>query len=355
MYENSFSLNPKKLLELRSQKNREKKLRIGISGNLGGHTRELCVGSLIAVEEWLEESPPFSIQLIWEEDALNEQTTGKAAMKLVNKKVNAVIGHLSSTEAIAASKIYYEAKIPYLAPATSNPSLTKNNYNNLLRFFGTDDELSIKMVSLAKALDCKKLAIIYQKITYGKTLASLLNLQFQKMGLSSLVIPWNNEKTNIPDSIDCVLYAGTYQIGVKVLKFLQSRKYQGHIIMGDDSYIPDLIMRTKEASEGVYVISSYVDTDHPDYKNFYSKYVKKAGVSLGAYSITSYVATQMLLQSFEKTNDHSIESIISAIRHNCVTNKTLLGSLIFDKNGDLLNFPWATYKIQSGNFKKINL
>ena len=50
--------------------------------------------------------------LLGEDDAANPQQGTAAAQKLVDAKVNGVVGHLNSGTTIPASKIYHDAGIP---------------------------------------------------------------------------------------------------------------------------------------------------------------------------------------------------------------------------------------------------
>ncbi|MFC7518746.1 ABC transporter substrate-binding protein, partial [Herbaspirillum sp. GCM10030257] len=56
-------------------------------------------------------------ELLAEDDAADPKQGTAAAQKLVDAKVNGVIGHLNSGTTIPASKIYYEAGIPQISPS----------------------------------------------------------------------------------------------------------------------------------------------------------------------------------------------------------------------------------------------
>ncbi|MFC7514722.1 ABC transporter substrate-binding protein, partial [Herbaspirillum sp. GCM10030257] len=56
-------------------------------------------------------------ELLAEDDGADPKQGTAAAQKLVDAKVNGVIGHLNSGTTIPASKIYYEAGIPQISPS----------------------------------------------------------------------------------------------------------------------------------------------------------------------------------------------------------------------------------------------
>jgi branched-chain amino acid transport system substrate-binding protein len=55
------------------------------------------------------------------------------AQKLVDAKVNGVIGHLNSGTTVPASKIYNDAGIPQISPATTQPKYTQQGFLGLPR------------------------------------------------------------------------------------------------------------------------------------------------------------------------------------------------------------------------------
>jgi branched-chain amino acid transport system substrate-binding protein len=59
--------------------------------------------------------------LLPEDDGANPQQATTVAQKLVDNKVNGVIGHLNSGTTIPASKIYNDAGIPQISPSATNP------------------------------------------------------------------------------------------------------------------------------------------------------------------------------------------------------------------------------------------
>lgn len=64
-------------------------------------------------------------ELVAEDDAADPKQGTAAAQKLVDAKVNGVIGHLNSGTTIPASRLYSEAGIPQISPSATNPTYTK--------------------------------------------------------------------------------------------------------------------------------------------------------------------------------------------------------------------------------------
>ncbi|MEN9385197.1 MAG: hypothetical protein RL323_2340, partial [Pseudomonadota bacterium] len=64
---------------------------------------------------------PAKFELLAEDDAADPKQGTAAAQKLVDAKVNGVIGHLNSGTTIPASQLYNAAGIPQISPSATNP------------------------------------------------------------------------------------------------------------------------------------------------------------------------------------------------------------------------------------------
>lgn len=72
-------------------------------------------------------------ELVAEDDGADPKQGTAAAQKLVDSKVNGVIGHLNSGTSIPASAIYSGAGIPQISPSATNPKFTRQGYKTVFR------------------------------------------------------------------------------------------------------------------------------------------------------------------------------------------------------------------------------
>ena len=80
-------------------------------------------------------------ELLAEDDAGDPKQGTAAAQKLVDAKVNGVIGHLNSGTTIPASKIYSDAGIPQISPSATNPKYTRQGFKTTFRVVANDVHL----------------------------------------------------------------------------------------------------------------------------------------------------------------------------------------------------------------------
>ena len=111
-------------------------------------------------------------ELLAEDDAADPKQGTAVAQKLVDSKVNGVIGHLNSGTSIPASKIYSDAGIPQISPSATNPKFTRNGYKTTFRVVADDVHLGGTLGRYAvKELKGKSIAVIDDRTAYGQGVA----------------------------------------------------------------------------------------------------------------------------------------------------------------------------------------
>src|SRR5881398_2486343 len=80
-------------------------------------------------------------ELVPEDDAGDPKQGTAAAQKLVDSKVNGVVGHLNSGTSIPASKVYADAGIPQISPSATNPKFTRSGHKTTFRVVADDVHL----------------------------------------------------------------------------------------------------------------------------------------------------------------------------------------------------------------------
>src|SRR3954467_3349489 len=81
------------------------------------------------------------LDLLAEDDAADPKQGTAVANKLVDAKVNGVVGHLNSGTSIPASKIYSDAGIPQISPSATNPKYTRQGFKTTFRVVADDVHL----------------------------------------------------------------------------------------------------------------------------------------------------------------------------------------------------------------------
>src|SRR5437764_4021018 len=111
-------------------------------------------------------------ELVPEDDAGDPKQGTAVANKLVDAKVNGVIGHLNSGTTIPASKIYFDAGIPQISPSATNPKYTRQGFKTAFRVVADDVHLGGTLGRYAvKELKGKSIVTIDDRTAYGQGVA----------------------------------------------------------------------------------------------------------------------------------------------------------------------------------------
>ena len=114
-----------------------------------------------------------TLQLVAEDDGSDPKQGTAVAQKLVDAKVKGVIGHLNSGTSVPASKIYNDAGIPQISPATTATQYTKQRFPGAFRVVANDAKLGGTLGKYAvDTLKAKNIAIIDDRTTYGQGVAT---------------------------------------------------------------------------------------------------------------------------------------------------------------------------------------
>ena len=148
-----------------------------LSGAIAHLGKDNEYGARLAIEELNAKGVSIGgkkvkFELVAEDDAADPKQGTAAAQKLVDSKVNGVVGHLNSGTSIPASKIYSDAGIPQISPSSTNPKFTRQGYKTTFRVVADDVHLGGTLGRFAVGeLKAKNIAVIDDRTAYGQGVA----------------------------------------------------------------------------------------------------------------------------------------------------------------------------------------
>jgi len=129
------------------------------------------------------------IKLVKADDACEPKQAVSVANRLVDSDgADFVIGHFCSSSSIPASKIYDEAGILMITPASTNPKLTEQDFDQVFRICGRDDQQgTVSAEHIVNELGATKVAVLHGKDTYGQGLADAMKAHMNKLGVKEVL------------------------------------------------------------------------------------------------------------------------------------------------------------------------
>jgi len=200
------------------------------------------------------------VELTLADDACDPKQAVAVANKLVSDGVVFVVGHVCSHSSIPASKVYEQAGILMISPASTNPRLTDGGGDNVFLVCGRDDQQG--MVAGDYLVDHwgdKSIAILHDSSTYGKGLADetrkQLNQRAVKAAMYETYSPGGMDYSELVARLDTaginVVYIGGYssEAGL-IVRHARDRDYGAQVVSGDALTNEEFWMITGPSGEG---------------------------------------------------------------------------------------------------------
>jgi len=342
-------------------------IKLGVAGPLtgdqGAFGQELKNGVIIAVEEWNTKGGVLGkkIEIVWGDDQHDPKQAVAVANKFVNEGVVGVIGHFNSSCSIPASAIYHEGKVVQITPASTNPQFTERGFWNLFRTIGRDDQQGVVAADfIVKKLRKTKVAVLHDKTTYGQGLADETVKALEKAKVKPVYYGGitQGEKDHRPvltavrqKNPEVLFYGGIYPEAILLTKQMRELGMKASFISGDGVWTKEYIEISGGDAEGAFITFTPDQAKIKEAQGVIKKHKEKFDSDVGAYTVYSYVAANMLLHAIAATKSTDGPKLANHIRK--TKWKTALGPIRFDKKGDVLVSPFVVWEVRDGKFVQV--
>lgn len=298
-------------------------------------------------------------ELVSEDDQADGKTATIVAQKLVDAKVNGIIGHLNSGTSIPASRIYADSGIPQISPSATAVTYTAQGFKTAFRVMANDGQQGKVLGDYAaRNLGAKKIAVIDDRTAYGQGLADEFIKSAQASGAQIVAHEYTTDKavdfTAVLTSIkgkkpELVFYGGMDPQGAPMVKQLKSLGLTAKFMMGDGGYTPKLIDNAGTAAEGAYASLPGVPLDKmPGGRDFSQRYEAQFKMPIQLYAPYCYDAVNVMIAAMKKADSVEPAKYLAELpktSYDGVTSK-----ITFDAKGDLNGGAITMYQVQQGKW-----
>lgn len=334
-----------------------------MSGDLARMGRYMREGAELAVSEWNEKGGIFGrkVELLIGDDQADPKQAILVAKRMVREGVFGIVGHFTSSASIPASRIYYEAGIPQITPASTDPRLTEQGFDNVFRTCGRDDQQGrVAAEFVLKHLKARRIAAVHDKTPYGYGLAEAFRKAVEGKGRRLLayeaIMQGERDFAALverlkPLRLDVLYFGGFSREAGLLLKQMRERGLEAAFVSGDGVIGEEFVRVAGEKAALGSFLTSYPDPKFlPSATAVIARYEKRYG-PIGPYSLYTFDATSALLHAIEqaKPKDGSkqeLRKVVKALR--AMTYAGALGSLRWDKKGDVVGAPYVVYVTREG-------
>jgi len=301
-------------------------------------------------------------ELLSEDDQTDPKTATIVAQKLVDAKVNGVIGHLNSGTTIPASRIYSDNGIPQISPSATAVAYTAQGFKTAFRVMANDEQQGRVLGEFAvNKLGAKNIAVIDDRTAYGQGLADEFVKSAIANGAQIVTHQYTTDKAVDFSSVltlikgkhpDLVFFGGMDPQGAPMVKQLKALALNTKFMMGDGGYTPKLIENAGAAAEGIYASLPGVPLDQmPGGKDFSARYQVKFKHPIQLYAPYCYDAVNVMIAAMQQAGSTQPAKYLPALAK--IEYQGVTAKISFDEKGDLKGGAITLYQVQQGKWQPL--
>ncbi|MCZ8073533.1 branched chain amino acid ABC transporter substrate-binding protein [Paucibacter aquatile] len=305
-------------------------------------------------------------ELLAEDDAGDPKQGTAAAQKLVDSKVNGVVGHLNSGTSIPASKVYSDAGIPQISPSATNPKFTRNGYKTTFRVVADDVHLGGTLGKYAvKELKGQSIAVIDDRTAYGQGVADefekgvkaaggkVVGREFTTDKATDFTAILTNLKAKKPD---VVFFGGMDAVAGPMLRQMKQLGIEAKFVGGDgicSGELPKLAAGTMGDGQVVCAEAGGVEGESKKTSDaFKAKFKEAYKVEVQIYAPYVYDAVNVLVAAMVKAGSAEPAKYLPVLAKT-EGYKGVTGTISFDNKGDIKNGALTMYTYKGGEKSQI--
>ena len=304
-------------------------------------------------------------ELLAEDDAADPKQGTAVAQKLVDSKVNGVVGHLNSGTTIPASKLYSDAGIPQISPSATNPKYTRQGFKTTFRVVADDTQLGGTLGKYAvETLKGKNIAVIDDRTAYGQGVAEEFEKAVKAAGGTVVGHEFTTDKSTDFNAIltklkgakpDVLFFGGMDAVGGPMLKQVKQLGMNVKFMGGDGLCTGELAKLAGDAIGEDMVVCAEAGGVDGDFKApldaWKTKFKEKNGVEVQIYAPYVYDAVNVLAAAMVKAGSSDPAKYLPEISK--IDYKGLTGPITFDDKGDIKNGALTLYTYKGGKREQI--
>jgi branched-chain amino acid transport system substrate-binding protein len=304
-------------------------------------------------------------ELLAEDDAADPKQGTAVAQKLVDAKVQGVIGHLNSGTTIPASQIYNQAGIPQISPSATNPKYTRQGFNNTFRVVADDVHLGGTLGKYAVTeLKGKTIAVIDDRTAYGQGVADEFEKAVKAAGGSTLDRQFTTDKatdfTAILTAIkgkkpDIVFFGGMDAVAGPMMRQMKQLGIKAKFMGGDgicSGELPKLAAGAMADGQVVCAEAGGVEGEQKAGMDaFREKFKAKFGTDVQVYAPYVYDAVMVMTTAMEKAGSAEPAKYLPELAK--TDYKGVTGTIAFDEKGDIKNGALTLFTYKDGKREQI--
>lgn len=294
--------------------------------------------------------------LMAEDDGADPKQATAIANKLVDAKVNGVVGHLNSGASIPASVIYADAGIPQISPSSTSAEYTARGLKTTFRVVANDNAIGGSLGKYAVTeLKGKSVAVIDDRTAYGQGVAGVFAKTAQATGADVVSSQFTNDKATDFTAIltqikskkpDIVFFGGMDSVGGPMLRQMKQLGITAKFMGGDgicSANLPSLAAGAIADGQVICAEAGGVEGDQKvGLEDFKTRYKARFGTEVQIYAPYVYDAVGVMAAAMVKAGSADPKVYLPVL---AATEgyPGVTGTIAFDEKGDVKNGALTLY------------
>jgi len=299
-------------------------------------------------------------ELVAEDDGGDPKQATSVAQKLVDGRVNGVVGHETSGTTIPASKIYNQAGIPQISPSSTSPVYTKQGFNTAFRVVANDVQLGQALGHYAvQKMGARRVAVIDDRTAYGQGLVTEFSKGLRDQGAAIVAREFTHDKASDFNAIltkiraakpDLVFFGGMSAVAGPMLR--QMKQLGMNVkMMGGDGICSDEMHKLAGGAmaDGQVFCAEAGGVDaagKPALDKFRADYKKRFGIDVQINAPYAYDAVMTMAEAMVKAGSSAPAKYLPVLAK--IETKGVTGPIAFDARGDIRDGTITLYTFKGG-------
>ncbi|HEX5079103.1 MAG TPA: branched-chain amino acid ABC transporter substrate-binding protein [Geminicoccaceae bacterium] len=294
------------------------------------------------------------------DDACDPKQAVAVANQMVNAGVALMAGHFCSGSSIPASQVYNEEGILQISPASTNPQLTEQGFDNVYRMCGRDDQQGTYAGNYVVDNNLgSKIAIVHDKTAYGKGLADEFKRQLNARGVQETMYEaitagdkdFTALITKMKQAGVDLIYLGGYHTEAGLITRQAHEQGLAALMVSGDALVTDEYWAiTGDTGQGTLMTFSPDPRKNEAAAAVVAEFAEQ-GYDPEGYTLYTYATIQVWAQAAEKAGTTDLDAVIEQLHGN--TFETVLGPITFDEKGDVTGENYVFFEWDNGEYHQL--
>ncbi|AOJ06961.1 branched-chain amino acid ABC transporter substrate-binding protein [Burkholderia mayonis] len=346
---------------------------IGLAAPLTGPSarigKDLQNGAQLALDDANSRHPalggkPVVYKLVAVDDQSDPRTAVTVAQQLVERRVIGVVGHWNTGCSVPASRIYRDAGIAQIAPASTGHQYTRQGYATAFRIMGHDDAGGAHAGAyVVKTLHAKRIAVIDDRTAFGAGLADQFVKGVEANGGAIVDRQYVNDKTTDFSAVltavkakraDVVFFGGLDAQAAPLARRMRQLKL-GAMLVGAGGFVTQTFLSLAGPDgDGVTALEPGLPlAGMPGGAAFDARYRARYRAPIELHAPFAYDAAATLIAAAERANSTDparLPAVLHALKRQGVT-----GAIAFDAEGNLQDPAFTIYRAGGGKWTAVDV